>query len=270
MEVTTVAIAGLGTIGLSVARSIDQGKVPGFKLIAVASRDREKACAAVADFIALPSVKHTPANLVDADIIIEAAPASAFRDVAGAAIKAGRTLVACSGGALMQNLDLVDKASRFGARIIVPTGGIIGLDAVRAVALGEIHSAVIETRKPPKGWVGAPYLDQHEISMEGLNEALCIFEGNALEAAVGFPANVNVAAALALAGAGPEKTRVKLYADPGVQRNTHHISVNSDIARFSMTIEGLPDPDNPRTGLLPPRSVVACLRGLKDTLRVGT
>lgn len=270
MTVTTVAIAGLGAIGLSVARSLDQGKVPGFKLLAVASRDIEKARQSVASFDNIPSVKPAPADLVDADIVIEAAPAAAFLDIAGPAVAAGRTFMACSGGALMRHMELVDEARRSGARIIVPTGAIIGLDAVRAAAQGTIHSAVIETRKAPKGWAGAPHLITHGIALDGLTEPLCIFEGNALDAAVGFPANVNVAAALAMAGIGPERTQVRLFADPGVHRNTHRISVDSDIARFSMTIEGIPNPENPRTGLLTPLSVVACLRSLKDTLRVGS
>ncbi|WP_250959008.1 aspartate dehydrogenase [Rhizobium sp. CG5] len=270
MKVTTVAIAGLGAIGLSVARSLDQGKVPGFKLIAVASRDSEKARQAVSTFNTVPSIRAVLADIVDADIIIEAAPAAAFLDIARPAVAAGRTLVACSGGALMRNMELVDEAKRSGARIIVPTGAIIGLDAVRAAAQGTIHSAVIETRKAPKGWSGAPHLIAHGIELDGLTEPVCIFEGNALDAAVGFPANVNVAAALAMAGIGPERTQVRLFADPSVHRNTHRISVDSDIARFSMTIEGIPNPENPRTGLLTPLSVIACLRSLNDTLRIGS
>lgn len=267
---TTVAIAGLGAIGFSVARSLDQGKIPGFELIAVSSRDIEKARQTVSTFDTIPPVRQTPADLVEADIIIEAAPAAAFLEIARPAVAAGRTLIACSGGALMRNMELVEQAQRSAARIIVPTGAIIGLDAVRAAAQGTIHSAVIETRKAPKGWVGAPHLIAHEVQLEDLSEPLCIFEGNALDAAVGFPANVNVAAALAMAGIGPEKTQVRLFADPGVQRNTHHISVDSDIARFSMTIEGIPNPENPRTGLLTPLSVIACLRSLRDTLRIGS
>jgi len=270
MNTKTVAIAGLGAIGLSLARSLDGGKVPGFRLVAVASRDVEKARQAVANFATVPDVRTSPADLVNADIIIEAAPASAFLNIARPAIAAGRLFVACSGGALMRNMELVDEAARCNARIIVPTGAIIGLDAVRAAAQGTIHTAVIETRKAPKGWVGAPYLIANGITLDNLQEALCIFEGNALEAAVGFPANVNVAAALAMAGIGPEKTQVRLFADPAVQRNTHHITVDSDVARFSMTIEGIPNPDNPRTGLLTPLSVIACLRSLHETLRIGS
>lgn len=265
---TTVGIAGLGTIGLELARALDRG-VPGFRLRAVASRDAEKARAALSG-LASPPEMTTLERLAEADIVIEAAPAAAFLDIARPAIAAGRLLLACSGGALMRNMALVEKARVTGARIIVPTGALLGLDAVRAAALGGIHSAAIETRKAPRGWQGAPYLERHSISLEGLEAPLCIFRGNALEAAAGFPANVNVAAALALAGIGPERTEVRLWADPAAQRNTHRIRVEAEAARFDMTVEGIPHPDNPRTGQLTPLSVIACLRGLRDTLRVGS
>lgn len=267
-EPMTVGIAGLGAIGLEVARRLDAG-VPGFRLLAVASRSAAKAEEAVRGFTAPPLVTDL-AGLAAADVVIEAAPAAAFADVARPAIAAGRTLLACSGGALMRDMALVEEAERTGARIVVPTGALLGLDAVRAVAQGRIASATIESRKAPRGWKGAPYVEQHGIALDGLAAPLCIFRGNALEAAAGFPANVNVAAALAMAGIGPERTAVELWADPAVERNTHTIRVEADVARFTMTIEGVPSPSNPRTGLLTPLSVIACLRGLQDTFKVGS
>ncbi len=97
-----------------------------------------------------------------------------------------------------------------------------------------------------------------------------MFEGNAYDAAAGFPANVNVAAALALAGVGPERTTVRIWADPGVTRNIHTVRVESDAARLTMTVENVPSEVNPRTGKLTALSVLACLRGLSSTLKVGS
>jgi aspartate dehydrogenase len=97
-----------------------------------------------------------------------------------------------------------------------------------------------------------------------------VFEGNALDVAAGFPANVNVAAALALAGIGPLRTRVRIWADPGVDRNIHTIRVEADAARLTMTVENVPSEANPRTGKLTALSVLACLRGLTATLRIGS
>ena len=265
---TTVAIAGLGAIGLEVAGMLDRG-VPGIRLVAVASRDAAKARAATADLRTPPDVVDLQ-GLTRADIVIEAAPATAFRDIAVPALRAGRILIACSGGALMRNMDLVEDAKRYGARIIVPTGALLGLDAVRAAAQGTIISATIESRKPPRGWQGAPYVEANGVCLDGLTKPKLLFRGNALDAAAGFPANVNVAAALAMAGIGPDRTTVELWADPAIVRNVHTIRLEADSARFTMSVEGVPSPSNPRTGRLTPLSVIACLRGLSDTLKVGS
>src|SRR3990170_2385603 len=102
------------------------------------------------------------------------------------------------------------------------------------------------TRKPPNGLEGAPYLIDRGISVLGIWKPRCVFTGTAREAARGFPANVNVAAALALAGIGPDRTTIEIWADPEVTRNTHRIDVDSDSARFSMSIENIPS-ENPKT-----------------------
>jgi aspartate dehydrogenase len=125
------------------------------------------------------------------------------------------------------------------------------------------------TRKPPAGLEGAPYLVQNGISVAGLTEAKKVFDGTAREGARGFPANVNVAAALSLAGVGPDRTKLEIWADPGVTRNTHTIKVDADTMRFTMTIENVPS-ENPRTGRNVAPSTVAALRGLVSTLKVGS
>ena len=264
----SVAIAGLGAIGLPLARALDTG-IPGLTLIAVSAADLPRARDRVAAFRTAPAVV-SAADLARADIVVEAAPAAVFDQIALPAIEAGRILVPASVGALLPRMHLIEQAERTGARIVVPTGALLGLDAVRAATQGNVHSITIESRKPPAGLAGAPYLLQHGIELDGITEPRKVFAGNAREAAAGFPANVNVAAALALAGIGPERTRVEIWADPGVTRNTHTIRVDAEAARFTMTIEGVPSPDNPRTGLLTPLSVLACLRGLVDTLKVGS
>lgn len=264
----TVAIGGLGAIGLPLARALDSG-VPGLTLVAVAAGDLARARDRVAAFRSMPAV--VPARgLAQADIVVEAAPAAVFDQIAIPAIDAGRVLVPASVGALLPRMHLLQEAERTGARIVVPTGALLGLDAVRAAAQGRVNSISIESRKPPAGLSGAPYLVQHGIEVLGIVEPQRVFAGNARDAAAGFPANVNVAAALALAGIGPERTQVEIWADPTITRNTHTIRVDAEAARFIMTIEGVPSADNPRTGMLTPLSVLACLRGLVDTIKIGS
>lgn len=151
----------------------------------------------------------------------------------------------------------------------MPTGALLALDAVRAAAEGTIHSVKMVTRKPPDGLEGAPYLVERGISLAKVVAPLKVFDGPAREGARGFPANVNVAAALSLAGIGPDKTQLEIWADPTVERNTHRIEVDADTVRFSMTIENIPS-ENPRTGRVVALSVVAMLRGLVSELKVGT
>jgi aspartate dehydrogenase len=147
---------------------------------------------------------------------------------------------------------------------------LLGLDAVVAAAEGGISRVHMVTRKPPGGLIGAPYLVEHGIDIENLDEPKRVFIGNAREAARGFPANVNVAAALALAGIGPERTTIEIWADPAVTRNIHRIEVEADSARLSMQIENVPSAENPKTGRLTPLSVVAALKKLASPLAIGT
>jgi aspartate dehydrogenase len=265
----TVGIGSFGTIGRQVARELDLGNIPGLSLGLVSAENKARAAERMADFRnPVPVVEL--GGLAACDVVLEAAPAAVFAAVAEPAIEAGRIFIPTSVGALLPRMDLVERAKATGARIIVPTGALLGLDAVRAAAEGVIHSVTMVTRKPPGGLKGAPHLERNNISVDGLTEAKLVFEGSAREGAIGFPANVNVAAALSLAGIGPDRTRLQIWADPGVDRNTHHIEVEADSARFALDIATIPTEENPKTGKITALSVIACLRGLTQTLKVGT
>ncbi len=265
----TVAIGGLGAIGLAVARALDSG-IPGLELVAVSARDRDKAARNLESFRRPVPVIGLAELARRAEIVVECAPAAVFAEVAEAAVEAGRTLVTLSCGALLERMDLIERARQSGARIVIPSGALLGLDAMRAAAEGQVHSVRMVTRKPPKSLVGAPYLAEHGIDVDALSAPLKVFEGSAREGARGFPANVNVAAALSLAGIGPDETRLEIWADPAETRNSHRIVVEAEAARFEMQIESVPSLENPRTGRLTPLSVIAALRDLTAPLRVGT
>ena len=264
-----VGIAGLGAVGLDVARRLIDGDVPGLVLTAVAVRDVDKARSKLPQIGDLIVLRTATALADDCDIVVECLPPALFRDVAIAAIDKGRIFVPLSVAQLLNNGDLVERAKQNGARIVVPTGALLGLDAVRAAAEGTIHSVKMVTRKPPAGLEGAPYLLEGNISVAGLTEPKKVFDGSARDGARGFPTNVNVAAALSLAGIGPDKTRLEIWADPTVTRNTHTITVDADAMSFTMTIENVPSA-NPRTGKSVAPSTVAALRGLVSELKVGS
>ncbi|SAL80875.1 L-aspartate dehydrogenase [Caballeronia arvi] len=184
-------------------------------------------------------------------------------------LTAGKELVVLSCGGLLHRPELIELAETHGGRIHVPTGALLGLDAVAAAAEGEITSVKMVTRKPLKGLQGAPFLKEQGISIDQIAERTLVFSGSAREAIKGFPANLNVAVALSLAGIGPDRTMLEIWADPEITRNMHTITVESDAAMFSMSIENIPT-DNPKTGRITAQSVSALVRKLSAPLRVGT
>ena len=264
-----VAIAGLGAIGKSLARSLAAGVVPGVELTAVSARDHAKARALV-DSLAHP-VKLLRIEQLEpeADLVVECAPAALLEQIVEPFLRNRKKAIVLSVGAMLFRPGLIELARRTGGTILVPTGALIGLDAMLAAAEGTVHSVRMTTRKPPRGLEGAPHLVENRIRLDGLTEPLKVFEGNARDAARGFPANLNVVAALALAGVGPERTLIEIHADPTVTRNTHTITVDSDSARFTMTIENIPS-ENPKTGRIVAQSVIALLRKTTGGFRVGT
>jgi aspartate dehydrogenase len=266
-EIVKVGLAGLGAVGLEVARRLEAG-IPGLALAAVSARDQEKARRNLPDAGNRIPIVAPEALAENCDVVVECLPPKMFRSLAESVIARGRIFMPLSVGQLLDNWDLVALAKVKGARILVPTGALLGLDAVRAAAEGNIRSVTMITRKPPGGLEGAPYLVEHEISLKGLTAPKKVFDGTAREGARGFPANVNVA--ISLAGIGPDKTRLEIWADPALTRNTHRIEVDADSAHLSMAIENVPSSENPRTGKITALSTVAALRGLVAELKVGT
>ena len=264
-----VAVAGLGAVGMAVVAALEAG-LPGCVLAAVSARDLEGARGRLAGTLARP-VPVVPLEELEplADLVVEAAPAALLPAIAEPFLRAGKGVVVLSAGALLRAEHLIALAREGGGQITVPTGALLGLDAVAAAAEGVIHSVRMVTRKPVRGLVGAPYLVENNIAIADIREPLRVFKGTPREAAIGFPANLNVAVALSLAGIGPDRTELEIWADPALTRNTHRIEVEADSASFSMSIENIPS-ENPKTGRITALSVVACLRKMGAPLRVGT
>ena len=263
-----VGIVGLGAIGKPLCHALDRG-IRGLRLAGATARDRAKGEAF------LKSLQHPApfldlAALVDAsDLVVEASTQAHLEEIAPAALGAGKDLVILSCGALLRHKDWIDLAEARGCRIYVPSGAIAGLDGVKGARAGAVTSVTLEMRKPPRGLDGAPYIEQNRIDLAAITQETLIFDGPATEACPAFPANVNILAALSLAGVGPELTRLKLYAVPGLTRNTHRVTAEGEFGRFTLEIENVPS-ENPRTGRLSYLSTIALLRDLGATLRVGT
>ncbi len=263
-----VAIAGLGPIGIKVMQALDKG-IEGLVLSAVAVGDLGKPRPEMERLTRKPSILPLEKLEQVADMVIECAPAALLRQIVSPFVSRGKIAIVLSAGALLEQWDLVEEARKSGGQIVVPTGALIGLDAMTAAAESDIRSVRMITRKPPRGLLGAPYVVEKGIDLMSLREPRKIFEGTAREGAKGFPANVNVAAALSLAGFGPDKTMLEIWADPDLDRNMHRVEVEADSANFSMSIANVPS-ENPKTGRITALSVIACLRKMRAPLRVGT
>jgi len=265
----TVAIGGLGAIGLPVARWLDEG-VHGLELTAVASSSTTKAQALVSGFRSPPNAVELSDLHAHADILVEALPPSQFTALAEPTVLAGKTLIIVSMTQLLQNRHLVDLATENGAKIIGATGALAGLDAVRAAAKSKLGRVVMRTRKPPASLANAPFVREAGIDLAALDAPLRLYAGKVTDAAQKFPANVNVAVALSLAGWGPEHTDYEVWADPAIDRNTHNILVEADAGRFEISVENVPSIENPATGQMTPLSVMATLERLVAPLTIGT
>lgn len=183
-------------------------------------------------------------------LAVECAGQGALRDFGERVLAAKIDLVPASVGALADDdlhRRLLRAAEQSGARLYLPSGAVGGLDILGAAKLAGIESLLYTSRKPPAAWRGTPA--EKLIDLSALRQETMFYEGTARAAARDYPKNANVAAALALAGPGFDKTRVRLIADPLATRNVHEIAMASSCADVTMRIEGRPSPHNPQTSL---------------------
>jgi aspartate dehydrogenase len=255
-----VGIVGMGVIGTHIAKAIANG-IRGIALSGVTVR-RPTTAGGFPAFSMDELIQRS-------DLVVEAATQAALREFGPTVLTAGRDLMVLSVGGLVGVLDEWSRlADTHGARILVPSGAIAGLDGMKGAREGAITSVTMETRKPPRGLAGAPYIVQQRIDLDAIKAETLIFEGAATEAVKAFPANVNVVAALSLAGVGPERTRIKIFAVPGQERNQHRILIEGEFGRLRIEVENVPS-ENPRTGKLSYLSAIASLRELGTPVRVG-
>jgi aspartate dehydrogenase len=264
-----VGIVGLGTVGRRLCQAIDRGEVP-VQLAAVSTRHPERAVPF------LRKLRHPPPWLgldelvACSELVIEAATQEALDSIAPLTLQQGKNLLVLSVGGLLDHPDWVELAQRMGSRIYVPSGAIVGLDGLKGAAIGRLTAVTMTTHKPPQALAGAPFVVEHQIDLDRFTEATQVFEGSAREACRGFPANVNIAAALSLAGIGPDRTHLRIFVDPQGTRNVHDIEVVGEFGRFSIHLENEPSETNPRTGKLTYLSTLAMLKALANPLQIGT
>jgi aspartate dehydrogenase len=269
-----VALLGGGTIGRLVLERIERGEMDGIEIIAVAGRRASSPAASLAAEFGVPYVLDRQALLsARPDTVLEAASHEAVRQHLVALLDARINVIVLSAGALADDglrAAAEQAAARSGATFYVPSGGIGGLDALKTACLAGVDDVSIQVAKPPAAWKGIAYVEARGFPLDGLKSALTLFEGPAREGVPHFPQNVNIAAVLSLAGIGWDRTRLKVVADPALTLNTHTIRVNGRSGRFSVMLENVPSPDNPKTSWLACYSALAALEALESKVRYGT
>jgi aspartate dehydrogenase len=267
--VLRVAIAGFGSIGRLVGRHLDQG-LPGLRLVSVSARNLDRARDNLKTY--RTQVATVPLERIadDADVVVDCAIPDVFREAVTPAIEQGRTVLTVNATALIEHLDILTLVESKGARLILVSGSVPGFDALRAANVGVIHSVLMITRKPPLSMVHSSWLRERGIDVGVIDRARRIFEGSAREAARAFPDKFNIAAAVALASIGPDRVRIEIWLDPAVERNVHRIKVDADSTRFDLEIQNVPNPGHEGTGPLTAYSVIAALKDLSASFRIGT
>lgn len=205
----------------------------------------------------------------ETEVVIDCAGHQALSEYGPEVLRAGTDMITVSIGALADDVvsqTLKDAAVAGHATLHLASGAIGALDSLRAAGIGALNSVTYTGRKPPKGWKGSAA--ERKVALDTLQTAATHFEGSARDAALEYPKNANVAAAVALASLGLDATQVRLIADPDITQNIHEVEAAGAFGQLRFEITGNALPDNPRSSALAAMSVVAKLEQLSQPISI--
>lgn len=270
MKKIKLGIIGCGNIGSILAKNVEKEFAGKIEQVVLWDVDKDK-MGSLAESVALSRTVLSMEGLFkEADIVVEAVSPSVVPEILECAIASGKDVMIMSIGGFAGREELLDKAGKSGVKVILPSGAIAGLDALKAAKVSGIESVTITTRKPPRSLAGSDYLVRNGIDIETIKEETVIFEGNARSAIKAFPKNINVSALLSIAGIGFDKTMVRITSSPEFDKNSHEVVIISSSGKITARTDNVPSPDNPKTSYLAPLSCIAALKGYLDTVRIGT
>jgi aspartate dehydrogenase len=269
-----LALLGGGTIARLVLEHLRVGGLPGVEVVAICGRAAKSSSSALAQEFSIPYVVNR-AGLIETgpEVVLEAASHDAVQEHLVPLLEAGISVIVLSAGALVDDslrADAEHAAARSSAMLYVPSGGIGGLDALKAACVAGVEEVTIQVAKPPAAWKQIAFVESLGMDLDRLGGPTRLFEGPARDGVPHFPQNVNIAAVLSLAGIGLDRTRLEVIADPALRYNTHTIRVRGASGRFSVVLENVPSVDNPKTALLACFSALAALKQWKAPTRYGT
>ncbi len=269
-----IGLLGGGVIARVFLEHAAAGRLEDASVVAVAGRSADTSGRVHAESYVVPFVIGTQA-LVAArpEVVVEAASHAAVAEHAERLLRSRIAVIVLSGGALADDAlreRLERAATETGAMLYVPSGGIGGLDALKAACAAGVDEVRITIAKPPAAWKGIEHVERLGIDLDRLAGPVTLFDGTAREGVPHFPANVNIAAVLSLAGVGFDRTRLTVMADPALPFNTHLIKVRGTSGSFEVRLENVPSPDNPKTAVLACHSALAAVRQFASPVRYGT
>jgi aspartate dehydrogenase len=269
-----IGIIGGGVIARLFLEHIRRGDIDDAEVVAIQGRSEASRGKPLAAQFGVPFVTSLAALIAERpEVVIEAASHDAVREFARPLLQQGIPVIILSGGALCDDAlraRLEEAAAAHHALLYLPSGGIGGLDALKAVCAAGADSVEIAVTKPPAAWKGIPYVERMQLDLDHLAGPVTLFEGSARAGVPHFPANVNIAAALAMAGIGFDRTRLKVVADPALVYNTHYIEIRGKTGNISLKFESVPFPDNPKTAMLACYSALAAFKQFNSPVRYGT
>ena len=265
-----VGIVGCGTIGSQIAHACQGPLKTKVSLVAICDSDADKALVLKKGLKNGPAILKLDELVKSCGFIVEAASAKISGDVLNRCVRSGKDCMIMSVGGLVGREELLEKAGKKGVKVYIPSGALCGIDGLKSASAGKIDSVMLTTRKPPRGLEGAPYLKEKGIDLNNITGETIIFEGSAEEAIRGFPKNVNVSAALSLAGIGAKKTRVRIVTSPDYTKNVHEVEIAGECGRIFTRTENVPSKANPKTSELAVFSAIATLTAITNSVRIGT
>jgi len=267
-----IGIVGCGAIGTSLAKAIIQDFSHKAQLSGLYDLDIEKAYNLAHAINNQKLVALSLENLINkADLIIEATKADSAVEIIEKTLFSSKDIMVMSVGGIVEHYkELFVMAQEKNAHIFIPSGAICGIDGLKAAACSKINKVTLTTKKPPKAFLGNPYVLKRKIRLDDISEDTVIFEGDALTAIRAFPQNINVAATLSIAGIGPKDTLIRIIASPKIDRNIHEVEIDSDSGKIITRTENVIHPDNPKTSYLAVLSAIATLKQILEPVKIGS
>jgi aspartate dehydrogenase len=271
-KILRIGIVGCGAIGSSLAKAVVDNFSAKAQLTCLYDIEIEKAYNLAGK---LNNQKLAALNLDDlinkVDLVIEATKADFSFDIAKKAVSAARDIMIMSVGGIIEGYkELEMLAAKTGASVFIPSGAVCGIDGLKAACCGKINKVTLTTKKPPKAFIGLPYVLKRKMRLDNITQDVVLFEGDALSAIRTFPQNVNVAATISMAGIGPQNTIVRVVACPSITKNMHEIEIESDAGVITVRTENVIHPDNPKTSYLAVLSAIATLKHILEPIKIGT